>query len=160
MNPTEVVPIPGKLELKLLLIKLLDEKGVHIWDGNGSREFLDSRGLVNNPEGDLGPVYGFQWRHFGAEYKGSEADYSGKGVDQISYLIEDLKKDKYSRRHILSAWNPNDLEKMALPPCHIFSQFYITNDDRLNCAMYQRSADIALGVPFKVGHFLGALVDK
>lgn len=133
--------------------KKLSEKGVKIWDGNGSREFLDSRGLHNNPEGDLGPVYGFQWRNFGAKYEGLDADYTGKGKDQIQALIEGLKKDKYSRRHLLSAWNPAALEEMALPPCHVMSQFYITKDDRLNCALFQRSADIGLGVPFNIASY-------
>jgi dihydrofolate reductase/thymidylate synthase len=133
--------------------KALSEKGVKIWDGNGSREFLDSRGLHGNCEGDLGPVYGFQWRHFGAKYEGLGTDYSGKGKDQIHALIENLKKDKYSRRHLLSAWNPADLDQMALPPCHVMSQFYITQDDRLNCALFQRSADIGLGIPFNIASY-------
>lgn len=133
--------------------KDLSDKGVSIWDGNGSREFLDSRGLNHYQEGDLGPVYGFQWRHFGADYKGFDADYTGQGRDQIQQLMDDLKRDKFSRRHILSAWNPVDSHKMALPPCHILSQFYVTNDDKLNCALFQRSADIGLGVPFNIASY-------
>lgn len=133
--------------------KLLSDKGVGIWDGNGSREFLDSRGLHGNKEGDLGPVYGFQWRHFGAEYKGMDADYKDSGVDQIQQLIEGLKTDKFSRRHLLSAWNPVDLNKMALPPCHVLSQFYVTQDNKLNCSLYQRSADIGLGIPFNIASY-------
>lgn len=133
--------------------KTLSDKGVKIWDGNGTREFLDSRGLKDNKEGDLGPVYGFQWRHFGAKYEGFEANYENKGKDQIKALLEGLKKDKFSRRHLLSAWNPADLELMALPPCHVLSQFYITGDDKLNCALFQRSADIGLGVPFNIASY-------
>lgn len=103
----------------------LAEKNIHIWDGNGSREFLDSRGLQHREEGDLGPVYGFQWRHFGAEYKDMHADYSGKGVDQLADCIEKIKNNPEDRRIVMSAWNPSDLDKMALPPCHMFCQFYV-----------------------------------
>jgi thymidylate synthase len=84
----------------------LSEKGVKIWDGNGSREFLDSRGLQHRKEGDLGPVYGFQWRHFGAKYDNCYTDYKGKGVDQLKECIEKIKKNPTDRRIVLSAWNP------------------------------------------------------
>ena len=131
---------------------LLD-KNIKIWEGNGSRDFLDKRGLPNRREHDLGPVYGFQWRHFGADYKTCSDDYSGKGVDQIKDLISDLKTNKYSRRHIVSAWNPTDLNQMALPPCHVMFQFYIDSKDRLSCSLYQRSADIGLGVPFNIASY-------
>jgi len=133
--------------------KILSDNGVKIWDGNGSRKFLDSRGLVNNPEGDLGPVYGFQWRHFGAEYHGTRHNYEGKGVDQLQQVIEALKTDKYSRRHVVSAWNPVDIPRMALPPCHVLFQFYVSKSDKLNCALYQRSADIGLGIPFNIASY-------
>lgn len=86
--------------------KLLSEKGVKIWDGNGSKEFLEKRGLGHRREGDLGPVYGFQWRHFGAEYGDSDQDYTGKGVDQLKECIEKIKHNPMDRRIILSAWNP------------------------------------------------------
>jgi thymidylate synthase len=86
--------------------KLLSAKGIHIWDGNGSREFLDRAGLSHRREGDLGPVYGFQWRHFGAEYEGADADYTGKGVDQLAEVIDKIKNNPTDRRIILSAWNP------------------------------------------------------
>ena len=85
---------------------LLSQRGVKIWDGNGSKEFLDKRGLVNRREGDLGPVYGFQWRHFGATYVDCETDYSGQGVDQLEEVIRKIKEDPTDRRIILSAWNP------------------------------------------------------
>lgn len=104
----------------------LSEKGVRIWDGNGSREFLDSVGLAHRAVGDLGPVYGFQWRHFGAEYVGCGADYAGQGVDQLAEVVRKLRTAPYDRRIILSAWNPADLKKMALPPCHMFAQFYVS----------------------------------
>lgn len=85
---------------------LLSNKGVKIWDGNGSKEFLEKRGLGHRREGDLGPVYGFQWRHFGAEYTDCDADYTGKGVDQLQECIRKIKEDPTDRRIILSAWNP------------------------------------------------------
>ena len=85
---------------------LLNKKGVKIWDGNGSKEFLESRGLGHRREGDLGPVYGFQWRHFGAEYVDCETDYTGQGVDQLRECIMKIKENPTDRRIILSAWNP------------------------------------------------------
>ena len=133
--------------------KLLSDKGVHIWDENGSREFLDKRGLSNNVEGDLGPVYGFQWRHFGADYNGYTGDYSGKGVDQVKQIVETLRTNPNDRRILLSAWNPTAIDKMALPPCHILAQFYVNNKKELSCQMYQRSCDMGLGVPFNIASY-------
>jgi len=101
----------------------LTEQGIKIWDGNGSREYLDSVGLSHREVGDLGPVYGFQWRHFGAEYKDAKTDYTGQGVDQLAEVVHKLKNNPYDRRIILSAWNPADLKKMALPPCHMLPNF-------------------------------------
>ena len=132
--------------------RVLKEKKVHIWDGNGSREFLDKVGLTDYEEDDLGPIYGFQWRHFGAEYINRDADYSGQGVDQLQEVIHLLRTDPYNRRIMLSAWNPCALRKMALPPCHVLSQFYVQNG-RLSCQMYQRSADMGLGVPFNIASY-------
>ena len=109
--------------------KTLQEKKIRIWDGNGSREYLDSIGLTDREEGDLGPVYGFQWRHFGADYGTCHDDYTGKGVDQIKKLIETLKTNPTDRRMIVSAWNPADVERMALPPCHALFQFYVSDGD-------------------------------
>ena len=86
--------------------KALSAKGVGIWDGNGSRDYLDKIGLGHRREGDLGPVYGFQWRHFGAEYKTCEDDYTGQGVDQLQEVIEKIKTSPTDRRIVLSAWNP------------------------------------------------------
>ncbi|RSH92263.1 Thymidylate synthase [Saitozyma podzolica] len=90
--------------------KVLSEKGINIWDGNGSREYLDRVGLGHRREGDLGPVYGFQWRHFGAEYGTCEDDYTGKGVDQLAQVIDKIKNNPTDRRIVLSAWNPKVLE--------------------------------------------------
>ncbi|KAJ8023512.1 Thymidylate synthase [Holothuria leucospilota] len=132
--------------------KELSDKGVHIWDANGSRQFLDGRGLTHYEEGELGPVYGFQWRHFGAEYKGMHHDYTGEGVDQLQQVIDTIKKNPDDRRIILSAWNPPDLPKMALPPCHAFAQFYVCEGE-LSCQLYQRSADMGLGVPFNIASY-------
>ncbi|XP_066919800.1 thymidylate synthase-like [Clytia hemisphaerica] len=130
----------------------LTDKGIHIWDANASREFLDGRGLQHYEEGDLGPVYGFQWRHFGAEYRGRYADYNGQGIDQLQQIIQTIKTNPDDRRMIMSAWNPVDLPKMALPPCHSFCQFYVS-DGELSCQMYQRSCDMGLGVPFNIASY-------
>lgn len=132
--------------------KKLSEKGVKIWDANGSRQFLDNLGLTHREEGDLGPVYGFQWRHFGAEYKDMHTDYTGQGVDQLQNVINKIKNDPDDRRIIMSAWNPPDLGKMALPPCHAFVQFYVANGE-LSCQLYQRSGDMGLGVPFNIASY-------
>ncbi|XP_024394486.1 bifunctional dihydrofolate reductase-thymidylate synthase 1 [Physcomitrium patens] len=132
--------------------KVLHDKGVKIWDGNGSREYLDKQGLTEREEGDLGPVYGFQWRHFGAKYVDMHADYTGQGYDQLKDVINKIKTDPDDRRILLSAWNPADLKLMALPPCHMFAQFYVANGE-LSCQMYQRSCDMGLGVPFNIASY-------
>ncbi|KAG2458219.1 TYSY synthase, partial [Polypterus senegalus] len=132
--------------------KELSEKGVKIWDANGSREFLDKSGFTTRDEGDLGPVYGFQWRHFGAEYKDMHADYTGKGIDQLQNVIDTIKKNPEDRRIIMCAWNPKDLPQMALPPCHALCQFYVCNGE-LSCQLYQRSGDMGLGVPFNIASY-------
>ncbi|PTU20239.1 hypothetical protein P175DRAFT_0517219 [Aspergillus ochraceoroseus IBT 24754] len=139
----------------------LSAAGIKIWDGNGSREFLDRVGLAHRAEGDLGPVYGFQWRHFGAEYVDAQTDYTGLGVDQLAEVVRKLKETPFDRRIILSAWNPADLAKMALPPCHMFAQFYVSyprgagagKKGELSCLLYQRSCDMGLGVPFNIASY-------
>ncbi|KAI9137297.1 thymidylate synthase [Paraphysoderma sedebokerense] len=144
--------------------KILQDKGIRIWDGNASREYLDSVGLSHRKEGDLGPVYGFQWRHFGAEYQDCDADYTGKGVDQLMQVIDKIKNNPHDRRIIISAWNPKDIPIMALPPCHMFCQFYVSTPPEstpsnplpkptLSCLLYQRSADVGLGVPFNIASY-------
>ena len=134
--------------------KILQEKNVHIWDGNSSPEYMKSIGLDNYEEGDLGPVYGFQWRNWGADYEGSKVDYTNKGIDQLYECINKIKKTPWDRRIIMSAWNVGDIKKMALPPCHMFCQFFVdTEKQELHCQMYQRSADMGLGVPFNIASY-------
>ena len=147
--------------------KHLKDKNVHIWDENGSRQFLDGRGLTKFMEDDLGPIYGFQWRHYNAKYNDCNSDYSNKGIDQLKEVIECLKdpEKRNSRRMIITAWNPCQLDIMALPPCHIFMQFNVTNNSKLSCAMYQRSNDEACGSCFNIAsycfltHLLAKLCD-
>jgi thymidylate synthase len=133
-----------KLHLKSILYELLwflrgdtnvrwlQERGVSIWD-----EWADENG-------ELGPVYGYQWRHWRAP--------GGGEIDQISNVVQSLKARPDSRRHIVTAWNPADVERMALPPCHALFQFYVAGG-RLSCQMYQRSADLFLGVPFNIASY-------
>ena len=135
--------------------KILKQQNVNIWNKNATRDFLDSRELYNNMEDDLGPVYGFQWRHFNADYEDCNSDYTNKGIDQIEYIIEQLKdpSKRNSRRLILTAWNPCQIDKMALPPCHVLCQFHVTNNEFLSCSLYQRSGDVGLGVPFNIASY-------
>jgi thymidylate synthase len=136
--------------------KILKEQGVHIWDANGSREFLDSRSLTDYEEDQLGPIYGRQWRYFNAD-----CDINGKkvecsyGVDQLQQIINALKDpiQQTSRRLIMSAWNPCQLKDMALPPCHVLCQFNVHEGNKLSCAMFQRSADFFLGIPFNIASY-------
>ena len=133
--------------------KILIDQNVHIWDENASEEFLKSRGL-DNEVNDLGPIYGHQWRFFNAKYENCSTDYTGKGVDQLQYIINCLKdpKERYSRRLIMSAWNPEQLDEMALPPCHVLAQFNVIGN-KLSCSLYQRSGDVGLGVPFNIASY-------
>lgn len=131
--------------------KELADRDVHIWDANGTKEFLASRHL-NREEGDLGPIYGYQWRHWGASYVDMHTDYSGKGIDQLAECIQTIKTSPTDRRMIISAWNVSDIAQMALPPCHLLCQFFVAKG-KLSCQMYQRSADIGLGVPFNIASY-------
>lgn len=158
--------------------KLLKEQGVHIWDLNSSREFLDIRGLKLYPEDMIGPGYGYQWRYFNANYNcftgkrlynPDEQDIfkeskSVKGIDQLQQIIDALKdnKERNSRRLIMTAWNPSQLDQMALPPCHILCQFNVHDGNKLSCSMYQRSVDTILGQPFNIASycFLTHLIAK
>ena len=140
--------------------ELLQQQNVKIWNDNATREFLDSRGLYHLRENDLGPVYGHQWRFWNAPYSrqlGCLEDYRGKGIDQLQNIIDDINESKItgetSRRMIMTAWNPEQIEEMALPPCHVLSQFHITEGNKLSCTLYQRSADMGLGVPFNIASY-------
>jgi thymidylate synthase len=135
--------------------KELQDKKVYIWNDNASREFLDSRKLYNLEENDLGPIYGHQWRHFNAEYKDCHTDYKNQGIDQLQNIIDQLKdpEQRSSRRLIMSAWNPCQIDEMALPPCHILAQFNVREGKYLSCALYQRSGDVGLGVPFNIASY-------
>jgi thymidylate synthase len=133
--------------------ELLTNQNVNIWKGNASREYMDSIGLLDRKVNDLGPIYGHQWRHFNAEYLDNHTDYTGKGIDQINNIIYLLNNDPMSRRIILSAWNPCQIKDMNLPPCHIMAQFYVSVNKELSCQMYQRSADVGLGLPFNIASY-------
>jgi thymidylate synthase len=140
--------------------KLLQKQGVHIWDGNSTKEFMESRGLGHYPEGKLGKIYGFQWRHFNAEsdLQTGKAVYDkegNRGVDQLQQIIDALKdpKQRTSRRLIMTAWNPCQLDEMALPPCHVMCQFNVHDGNKLSCALYLRGNDTALGLPFNVASY-------
>lgn len=124
-------------------IKYLKENGVKIWDAWADKD------------GNLGPVYGHQWRKFGEMDYISEMQMSHRidGVDQITELIKGLKENPNSRRHIVTAWNPVDVPKMALPPCHMMMQFNVRNKKTLDCMLYQRSCDFFLGVPFNIASY-------
>ena len=138
--------------------KLLQEQNVHIWDGNSSREFLDSRGLTANPEGMLGPIYGRQWRNFNAPYDnqtGKLLNDEIKGIDQLQQIIDALKDpaQRTSRRLIMTAWNPCQLDDMALPPCHVLCQFNVHDGTKLSSCMMQRSNDEACGTSFNIASY-------
>ena len=150
-------------------VKKLQKENVHIWDGNSSREFLNSRGLINYPEGIIGPCYGYQWRFFNSNYnsytgKQITTDHPFGGVDQLQYIIDQLKNPatRNSRRLVMSAWNPKQLDQMALPPCHILCQFNVHDGNKLSCSMYQRSGDVGLGICFNIASysFLTHLIAK
>jgi thymidylate synthase len=141
--------------------QILLDQNVGIWKGNASREYMDSIGFTEREVNDLGPVYGHQWRYFNAEYINHKTDYHGQGVDQIKNVIDLLKNDPMSRRIILSAWNPCQLDQMNLPPCHLLAQFYVSTNTNsvcdtnkeLSCLLYQRSADVGLGLPFNIASY-------
>ena len=165
---SQVIPIlttkfvPFKMVVKELLWflkgqtdnKILQDQGVHIWDGNTTREFLDHRGLPDYQIGDIGPMYGFQWRHFGAKYEGCTKNYTGQGIDQLEIVMQLLRDDPFSRRIAMTTYNVADLEKGVLHPCHgIYIQFYVEIVDGLKCLschMTQRSVDCGLGLPFNI----------
>lgn len=125
--------------------KILENKGIGIWKANTCRSFLDFLGFKNRKEGDMGPMYGYQWRNFGKPY-----DASGKGLDQLLAVIEGIKQDPYSRRHILTDYNPLQAKEGVLFPCHsLMIQFYV-EDNSLSMSCYNRSSDVFLGLPFNI----------
>jgi len=134
---------------------ILKKQNVHIWDDNASRTFLDGRGLTHLEEDDLGPIYGHQWRHFNAPYNNCHTNYRGEGVDQLQNIIDALKDStqRTSRRLVMSAWNPCQLDEMALPPCHVLCQFNVHGGNKLSCALYQRSNDEACGTPINIASY-------
>jgi thymidylate synthase len=138
--------------------KLLQNQGVRIWDGNSTKEFMISRGLGQYPEGILGPIYGYQWRHFNAQYEprtGQPSSSEDLGIDQLQQIIDALKnpQQRTSRRLIMTAWNPCQLDEMALPPCHVMCQFNVHDGNKLSCALTQRSVDASLGLPFNIASY-------
>lgn len=134
---------------------LLQKQKVHIWDANTTREFLDQRGLSDMRENLIGPGYGYQWRNFNAKYDNQSGRAVEPGIDQLQQIIDDLKnpETRTSRRHILTAWNPSQLNQMALPPCHMMCQFNVHDGNKLSCALFQRSVDVALGCPFNIASY-------
>jgi thymidylate synthase len=135
--------------------KILTDQNVHIWDGNTTPEFMASRGLSHYQEGDIGPMYGFQWCHFNAPYEGCGADYTGKGINQLQQVIDTLKnpETRTSRRMIISAWNPCQIDQGVLPPCHVLFQFNVVDGNKLSCCMTQRSVDVFLGKVFNIASY-------
>lgn len=127
-------------------ISYLKENGIKIWDGNTSREFLDGRGFYDYETGDTGPIYGYQWRHFGGNFK----DKNDVGIDQLERLLTILKTDPTSRRMYMSAWNPVDLDKMCLEPCHVSFQLYVRENKYLDGKLNMRSNDLFLGAPWNI----------
>jgi dihydrofolate reductase/thymidylate synthase len=133
--------------------KKLTDQNVKIWNGNATREYMDSVGFTEREVDDLGPIYGFQWLHFNADYKDHKTNYDNQGINQIESVLHLLKNDPMSRRIILSAWNPSQIRLMNLPPCHMMAQFYVSKNQELSCQMYQRSADVGLGLPFNIASY-------
>lgn len=129
-------------------VKYLQDNNVTIWDEWATAE---QTARFGRQEGDLGAVYGHQWRNFGAT-KNADGSYQSDGFDQIAWLINEIKTNPNSRRLIVSGWNPNEAGEVALPPCHTLFQFFVVNG-KLSCQLYQRSADVFLGVPFNIASY-------
>lgn len=155
-NNERIIPLltTKKMNLKHILNELLwfisgstnnnvlNDLGTNIWDSYASKDYIDSLGL-NYDEGELGPIYGYQWRSFGGNYP------EHNGVDQLQEVIDNIKNNPYSRRHLVISWNAKQLKQMVLPPCHILFQF-ISDNTYLDCVVYMRSGDLALGVPYNL----------
>lgn len=123
----------------------LKQRGVFIWNGNSTREFLDERGLFDYPEGECGPIYGYQWRCFDGDFP-----TRNNGIDQLRYVLQQLTENPTGRRAIMTGWNPKQLDMMCLPPCHVLYNFYLSPTRGLSCQMYQRSCDTCAGLPFNI----------
>lgn len=144
-------------------VGLLQEKNVHIWNGNTTRQFLDNMKLIYKhgnkinqkyETNDMGPMYGMQFRAFGAQYKGKDHNHNGEGFDQIADVLKQIKTDKHSRRILMTSFNPIDARDSCLFPCHgIAIQFYVDHDKYLCCHMYQRSGDAFLGIPYNIASY-------
>ena len=129
-------------------VKPLQDAGVRIWNDRATAE---QTARFGRREGDLGPVYGHQWRNFGATRK-ADGTYESDGVDQLKRLLHDIEENPSSRRLIVTGWNPREADQVALPPCHTLFQLYV-QDGELSCQLYQRSADVFLGVPFNIASY-------
>ena len=129
-------------------VDYLQQNNVRIWNEWAT---ADQTARFNRPAGDLGPIYGHQWRNYGAT-KREDGSYDNDGVDQITEVIEQIKTNPNSRRLIVSGWNPKEADQVALPPCHTLFQFFVA-DNKLSCQLYQRSADLFLGVPFNIASY-------
>lgn len=129
-------------------VDYLQQNNVRIWNEWAT---ADQTARFNRPTGDLGPIYGHQWRNYGAT-KREDGSYDNDGVDQITEVIEQIKTNPNSRRLIVSGWNPKEADQVALPPCHTLFQFFVA-DNKLSCQLYQRSADLFLGVPFNIASY-------
>ncbi|MDR2981277.1 MAG: thymidylate synthase [Puniceicoccales bacterium] len=127
----------------------LQERGVTIWDEWATAEQCARFG---RQEGDLGPIYGHQWRNFGAT-RNADGTYQHNGRDQLAELLQSIREKPASRRHIITGWNPLEADQVALPPCHTLFQFHVSSHGRLSCQLYQRSADLFLGVPFNIASY-------
>jgi dihydrofolate reductase/thymidylate synthase len=133
--------------------RILSDQGVKIWEGNTRKEALEKLGLPWD-EGDCGPMYGHQFRHWNAKYEGCDKDYKGQGIDQLKKVIDSIRTEPHSRRHIISTWNPEQLDQMCLSPCHVIVQFNVSSDKKfLDCQVYQRSGDMFLGIPFNIASY-------
>lgn len=156
---TKFLPIKTILKELIFFMKgqtdnnILKEQGVNIWTPNTTREFLDNRSLSHYKEGDMGPMYGVSFRSFGCKYEGCDKNYLGKGYDQLAEIVKSIKEDPYSRRHIMTTFNPAEVENSVLAPCHGISiQFYVENN-LLSCSVYNRSQDVFLGMPFNIAMY-------
>jgi len=157
---TKKVFIRGVIEELLFFVrgerdsKKLEAKGVNIWKGNTTREFLDKRGLKYQKEGDIGPMYGVQWRDFNGEIESHHTGKGpGEGVDQLQNAFNLIKNDPTSRRIVVTAYNPAEAHMGCLEPCHMFFQFNVNPNGELDCLFYMRSIDCFLGLPFNIASY-------